>query len=72
MFLVLGEEPTFGNNESFGSPQKKFSINFNEAKTKFCESLHYNHMINTCLLMDKKSLYLKQVIKILIHQLDFV
>ena len=27
-FLVLGEGPTFGINRSFGSPEKKFSINF--------------------------------------------
>ena len=27
---------TFGINESFGVPGKKFSINFSEANTKFC------------------------------------
>ena len=32
---MLGEEPTSGNNGSFGSPQKKFDVNFNEAKAKF-------------------------------------
>ena len=41
-FLVLGEGPTFGINGSFGSPEKRFSINFSKAKTKFCLSLHYN------------------------------
>ena len=30
-FLVLGEGPTFGNNGNFGSPEKKFSINFSKA-----------------------------------------
>ena len=30
-------------NRCFGSPEKKFSINFIKAKTKFCLSLHYNH-----------------------------
>ena len=29
-FLVLGEGPTFGINESFGLPEKKFSINFSK------------------------------------------
>ena len=31
-FLVLGEGATFGINGSFGSPQKKFSINFSKKK----------------------------------------
>ena len=33
--LVLGECPTFGINRSFGSPVKKFSINFSKANTMF-------------------------------------
>ena len=41
-FLVLGEGPNFGINGSFGSSEKKFSINFSKANTKFCLSLHYN------------------------------
>ena len=41
-FLVLGEGPTFGINGSFGSPEKKFNVNFSKANTKFCLSLHYN------------------------------
>ena len=41
-FLVLGEGPTFGINGSFGSPEKKFSINFSKAATKFCLSLSCN------------------------------
>ena len=40
--LVLGESSTFELNGSFGSPEKKFSINFTKANTKFCLSLHYN------------------------------
>ena len=39
-FLILGEGPTFGINGSFGPPEKKFSINFSKANTKFCLSLH--------------------------------
>ena len=41
-FLILGERDTFGINGSFGAPEKKFSINFSDANTKFCLSLHYN------------------------------
>ena len=29
-------------NRSFGSPEKKFSINSSKANTRFCFSLHYN------------------------------
>ena len=39
---MLGEGPTYGINGSFGSPEKRFSINFSKAKAKFCLSLHYN------------------------------
>ena len=35
IFLLLGEGPTYGINGSFGSPEKKFSINFSKGKTKF-------------------------------------
>ena len=41
-FLVLGEGLTYDINGSFGAAENKFSINFTEAKTKFCLSLHYN------------------------------
>ena len=41
-FSVVGEGSTFGINGSFGSQEKKFSINFSEANTKFCLSLHFN------------------------------
>ena len=41
-FLILGKGPTFGINGSFGSPEKKFGINFTKANTKFCLSVHYN------------------------------
>ena len=39
---MLGEGPTYGINGSFGSPEKKFSINFSKANSKFCLCLHYN------------------------------
>ena len=35
-------DPTFGINGRFGSPEKKFSINFSKGNSKFCLSLHYN------------------------------
>ena len=41
-FLVFAEEDTFSINGSFGAPEKKFSINFTKAKTKFCLSLHWS------------------------------
>ena len=41
-FLMLSEGPTFGINGRCGSPEKKFSINFSNANTKFCLSLHYD------------------------------
>ena len=36
--LVLGEGDTFGINGGLSAPKNKFSINFSEAKTKFCMS----------------------------------
>ena len=34
-FLILGLGPTYGRNRSFGSQEKKLSINFTKANTKF-------------------------------------
>ena len=42
MLEMLYEGPTFGINGSFDSAEKKFSISFSKANTKFCLSLHYN------------------------------
>ena len=39
---MLGEGPAFGINGSFGSPDKKFSINYSKANTKLCLNLRYN------------------------------
>ena len=41
-FLALSEVPTPGINGSFDSLEKKFSINFIKASTKFCLSLRYS------------------------------
>ena len=51
-----GEGLTYGINGSFGSPQKRFSINFSKANTKFCLSLHFNGDNSCFLLMERKSL----------------
>ena len=56
IFLVLGEGPTFGINGSFGSPEKKFSINLSKANTNFCLSLHYNGH-NSSLFVNGKKIY---------------
>ena len=41
-FLLSGEGPTDDINLSFSTVEKKFSINFTKAKTKFCLSVCYN------------------------------
>ena len=40
--LALGKGPTNDINDSVGTTEKKFSIDFGKANTKFCLSLHYN------------------------------
>ena len=60
--LVPGEGPACGINGSFGSPEKKFSINFSKENTKFCLSSHYIGDNSYFLLMKKKSLSLKPII----------
>ena len=39
-FLLIGEGDTFRINGSFAATEKKLSINFSKANTKFCLSLH--------------------------------
>ena len=55
-FLILGEDPTYGVNGSFGSPEKKFNINFTKANTKFCLSLNYNGN-NSYLFVNGKEIF---------------
>ena len=55
-FLILGEGPTYGINESFGSPEKNFSINFSKANTECCLILHYN-ADNSYLFVNGKEIY---------------
>ena len=55
-FLVLCKGPTYVINRSFSSPQKKFSINFSKARTKFCLSLHHNGD-NSYLFVNEKEMF---------------
>ena len=55
-FLILGEGPAYGINGSFGSPEKKFDINFSKVNTKFCLSLHYN-VGNSYLFVNVKEIF---------------
>ena len=55
-FVELGEDTTCEVNGSFGSPEKKFSINFSQAKTKFRLILHYNAE-NSCLFVNIKEIF---------------
>ena len=41
---MLHEGPTDGINDSTGAVEKKISINYSKAKTKFSLSLHYSGM----------------------------
>ena len=68
-FLVLGEGNTFGINETFGALEKKFSIKIQN----FASSVYITMVtILTCLSMEKKSLSLKPIMKLLTFQLNFV
>ena len=40
--MVLSEVPRFDINGSFGSVEKRFSINFSKANANFCFSLLFN------------------------------
>ena len=52
-FLVLGEGDAFGNDGSFGSSEKKLSINFSKAKIKFNWVCITMVIIVICLLTEK-------------------
>ena len=52
--------------------RKKLSINFTKAITAFCLSLHCHTDNNFCLLLERKSLNLKSIIKMLTFQHNFV
>ena len=71
-FLMLGEGPTFGISGNFGSPEKKFSINFSKANTKFCLSLPYNASNSYLFVNGKEILRLKPTTEMLTFQVNFV
>ena len=54
--LVLGKGLISGLNGSFGSPEKKISIDFSKARKKFCLILNYNGD-NNYLLVNGKEIY---------------
>ena len=56
---------------AFGTAEKKFSINFSKADTKFFNSLNYNGDDSYLFLTEKKSIGLKSIIKISTFQLCF-
>ena len=53
---MLEEGLTFGIHGSFGTRDKKFSINFSKANTTFCLNLHYNAN-NSYLFANKKEIF---------------
>ena len=53
---MLGADPTFGINGTFGSPEQKFSINFSKRNTTFCLSLHHN-ADNSYLFVNGKEIF---------------
>ena len=59
---MLGEGSTDDINGSIEAAKKKFGINFSKAKTKFCITIVIRVI---CLLMEKKSISLKLIIKML-------
>ena len=53
---MLDEGPANGINETLGSPEKKFRINFTKGNTKFCLSLHHNPD-TSCLFVNGKEIF---------------
>ena len=52
--LALGERPTDDSSGRSCTAEKKFSINFNKAKTKFYLGLHYNGDYNCLFVYGEK------------------
>ena len=70
-FLVLGERNTLGINVIFPAIEEKLSINFSKAKAKFCLSFQ-NSGDSYLLVKRKKSITLKEIVKILTLHPKFV
>ena len=69
--MVLGQGLADDINGSIGSAELKYSINSSEVRTKIRLSLHYS-CDNNCFLMEKKSITLKLIVKMLTFQLSLV
>ena len=64
--LILGFSPAYGLGEHSLTPEKKYSINFTKANTRFCLSLHYNRA-NSYLFVNGK-----KIRKFTAHDLEIV
>ena len=53
---MLKKSSTYRVNGGFGSPEKKFDINFTKANIKLCLSLHYNSD-NSYLFVNGKQIF---------------
>ena len=71
-FLALGEGPTSGINRIFGPPGKGLVFILVKQIQNFASVYITFIIIVTSLLMEKKSLSLMLIIKILVFQLSFV
>ena len=69
---MLGEGPTDDINASVGAAEKKFSVDFRKANTKFCLSLHYNGDSSHLFVNGKKSISLKPIIRRYTFLLNFI
>ena len=72
VFLLLGKGTTFSINEHFGSPEKKFNINLVKQRRNFIWVCIIMLIIVSYFWMEKKSINLKLVIKIITFHLNFV
>ena len=71
-FFVLGEGPAYGNNGSFGSPEKSLVLTLVNQRKKIVLVYIIMAIIVICLLMEKKSITLKPITGMSTLQLSFV
>ena len=69
-FSVAGKGPSYGINGSFGSPEKSLVLILVKQLQNFAWVCIIMVTIVVCLLMEKKSLSLKLIIKMLTSQLE--
>ena len=70
--MLLGLSPTFAINGSFGSLEKKSSINFTKANKNFFLSLHYDADNSYLFVNQKEIIKFKADNKNINFQFDFV